>query len=100
MPKQEQTKYPGLKYLGAETWYGPGHCAICGATEGIIARLTRFWDPEYGWRVGVLCIHCTEDVRYRGPRPGDYMYRWRGDAEVIDVVASVSDADGVYSLFG
>ena len=93
-------KYPGLRYLGTETWYGPGHCAECGTTEDLIAYPTRFWDPDDGWRVGVLCAYCTEYIRDRGPRPDYYAFRRREKAEAIDTVASIADADGVYSEFG
>jgi hypothetical protein len=91
---------PGLRYLSNEKWYGPGYCGICGTTRDIIARPTRFWDPDDGWRVGVLCVCCTRGVRDRGPQPEDYAYRRRDDAGAIDAAASVSDADGVYSIFG
>jgi hypothetical protein len=96
----KRLRWPGLRYLSAETWYGPGYCGICGTTKALIARPTRFWDPDDGWRVGVLCAYCTEDVRDRGPQPGDYAYRRRNDGEIIDAVASISDMDGVYSEFG
>ena len=93
-------RYPGLRYLGTEPWYGPGYCGVCGATKALLAYPTRYWDPDDGWKVGVLCVYCTEFIRERGPQPGDYAYRKRWKAEVIDAVASVSDPDGVYSDFG
>lgn len=94
---------PGLKELSEETWYGSGYCAVCGekatsaVTCPVVARAVRYWDPDDGWRVGVLCVHCAPGVAKHGPAPGDYAYRMVEDvAERIDVVAA-NDLDAAYS---
>lgn len=87
----------GVKYMGEETWYGPGYCGICGDTENLVSRPTRWWDPDDGWRMGVLCVYCTRDAEKHGPEPGDYAYRqaWRG--EVVDELTFLGDADGAWA---
>ena len=65
---------PGLKILSSRlnTWYGGGYCGRCGDQDNLIPQAVRFWDPDDGWRSGVLCLLCGEAVALRGPRPGDY----------------------------
>ena len=95
---------PGVKYLRPENskpWYGPGYCGVCGHRgEELIPRAVRFWDPDDGWKVGVLCTGCTEECMARGPRADDYavVTRTRADAaDRIDVAAEHTDLDGTYS---
>ena len=90
---------PGLKYLNrTQRWYGGGYCGICGDRgEGrLIARAVRFWDPDDGWKVGILCRGCTDEFRERGPRPGDYAVITRAaddQATRIDISAADGDLD-------
>ena len=88
---------PGLRAVGSETWYGPGYCGICGADP--VPQSVRWYDPDDGWRFGVLCAGCADDARIRGPKPGDYCQQDHADktADRIDAVASLSDDDATYS---
>ena len=93
---------PGLKVLGNATsdrWYGPGYCGICGDTE-VVPVAVRYWDPDDGWRLGVLCVGCGDECRSRGPQRGDYAYRTTDTAEQktrLDVLADLGDLDGAYA---
>ena len=63
----------GLKVYAVPTdapWYGSGYCSICGG-EPFPARV-RYWDPDDGWRSGVLCVGCADECSERGPRADDY----------------------------
>lgn len=98
---------PGLKVYGTPTdapWYGNG-CGMCGATsdEGPYSPLVpvrvRYWDPDDGWRSGVLCLGCAHECAARGPREGDYaVARQNGRAEAMDTIAEVlaGDDDGAH----
>jgi hypothetical protein len=101
---------PGLKKIGNEKWYGPGYCGICGCRKcvddgdeyGLVPQAVRYWDPDDGWRMGVLCVGCGEDCYRRGPQPGDYASQvldGESQAEGIDTLADLydRDLDGVYS---
>lgn len=90
---------PGLRVLSSERWFGPGYCGICGDRgDALVARAVRFWCPDDGWKMGVLCIHCGQEAAARGPRPDDYASVVREDAaERIDVTADMGDLDGAYS---
>lgn len=71
------TNGPGLTVVGdpRRKWYGGGYCGICGHTgEGLIPVAVRWWDPDDGWKRGVLCEGCGEDASERGPHPEDYAY--------------------------
>ena len=62
-----------VKVLSPGRWYGKGYCNICGDHgPSLVPRQVRYWDPDDGWVVGVLCTFCTEDADSRGPRPDDY----------------------------
>ena len=88
------TNGPGLTVLSLERTYGRGYCGICGDTKAIVPRLVRYWDPDDGWRVGVLCACCTGDAAARGPRSTDYAYRPHDQrAELMDALAGLGDAD-------
>ena len=66
---------PGLKILDRSTvWYGPGHCCGRKCISGfyLIPQAVRFWDPNHGWKVGVLCTFCGLEAARRGPKPDDY----------------------------
>src|SRR5262245_60524139 len=78
------TDGPGLKQVSkGERWYGPGYCGICGHREpveklgdrGVVPVAVRYWDPDDGWRMGVLCVGCGEDCTDRGPKVDDYACR-------------------------
>jgi hypothetical protein len=92
---------PGLVVLGTERWYGSGFCGICG--EEPIPRSVRWWDPDDGWRFGVLCKGCGREASGRGPEEGDYALRGERDAddgaEHIDLVQYMlgGDEDGASS---
>jgi hypothetical protein len=107
---------PGLKKLGnakSERWYGPGYCGICGNRE-VVPVAVRYWDPDDGWRMGVLCEGCGADCTDRGPKPDDFAVhveelkkeglnaRIAGngiDAQAlrIDMMAQLTDLDGAYA---
>jgi hypothetical protein len=99
--KPELIDGSGLRYLDRKAvWYGSfGGCNICGTTgDLLIPRQCRYWDADDGWRVGVLCSYCADDVRDRGPQPGDYAYpEKRGNAFFIDGLSVLGDLDGLYS---
>lgn len=90
MPKPKRTTTtrllhedgPGLKTQGTRRWYGGGYCGICGnsKTEGstpLIGQPVHWWDPDDGWKFGVLCADCGTDAAARGPRRGDFAFRER-----------------------
>lgn len=89
---------PGLRVLSTARWYGPGYCGICGTRDEtlLIPQAVRWWDPDDGWKSGVLCTYCGEDARERGPQPGDYAYR-RRDPMRVDIAYSMGDEDGAFS---
>ena len=105
---------PGLKILDrSSVWYGGGYCGICGSRsdDELVPQAVRFWDPDDGWKVGVLCTYCGEEAAARGPRHDDYacltedgatqggtdIQRLRRDpsilAEYIDLDAQLSAGD-------
>lgn len=87
---------PGLRVIGGK-WYG--HCGVCG-TRDIVPCAVRWWDPDDGWRLGVLCGACIEHVRDRGPRVDDYAVATRDvpeQAARIDLNAALGDLDGTWS---
>jgi hypothetical protein len=89
----------GLRIVGRERWYGPGYCGVCGSRE-VVPVAVRYWDPDDGWRMGVLCTGCGEDCSERGPRPGDYACRTRDIAEQaqrVDLLSELVDLDGAYA---
>lgn len=87
----------GLKVLSCEKWYGPGYCGICGDRgEALIPQAVRFWDPDDGWKMGVLCGGCGIDAAENGPEPEDYAYR-KSDSLKIDVGISMGDLDAAWS---
>lgn len=95
---------PGLKVLkNRERWYGPGYCGICGERgPELVPRAVRWWDPDDGWKMGVLCSYCLDEAQERGPRESDYAVavlreRAQQKAERIDVTAELCDLDGAYS---
>jgi hypothetical protein len=83
----------GYKQTGNTKWYGSGYCGICGSTS-VIARACRWWDPDDGWKYGVLCGHCTADAESRPPRPKDYAF---ADSYGEDVVVNKADEIDVLS---
>jgi hypothetical protein len=90
---------PGLRIIGRERWYGPGYCGICGSRD-VVPVAVRYWDPDDGWRMGVLCGGCGEDCSERGPRPDDYACRTTDiveQAQRIDVLSELVDLDGAYA---
>jgi len=71
------TTGPGLRVIDNRSpHYGRGYCRICGDPE-IIPLSVDYWDPDLGWRYGVLCRSCAEITAQRGPRPDDYAYAER-----------------------
>lgn len=102
MPKPKHTPGPGLKILSRATWYGGGYCGICGSRgDDLIPTQVRFWDPDDGWKVGVLCSYCGEEATGRGPSAGDYAYRGaRDQADRIGISSLLGDEDSTYSDHG
>jgi len=93
---------PGLKVIGRETWYGIGSCGICGdsSDDSLVPVAVSFWDPDDGWRVGVLCRYCGEEAAERGPRDDDYAVEVAKErkeelsgAEKIDAMVSILGDD-------
>ena len=94
------TNGPGLKILSKAKWYGGGYCSICGHRgDGLIPQQVRFWDPDDGWKVGILCTYCGEEIADRGPKLDDYavVTKKQGNAEFIDVLAAFGDEDDTYT---
>ena len=99
---------PGVKVLSSERWWGPGYCGVCGTRDEteLLPRAVRYWDPDDGWKMGVLCEGCTEECYYRGPRPSDYAVVTRHEDgalsadEKIDLLVELEDLDGVYADMG
>ena len=88
----------GLKVLSTERWYGPGYCCICGGSP--VPQAVRYWDPDDGWKLGVLCEGCGAEACERGPREGDFACAEsvsvpRKDA--IDTLAQLGDMDNAYT---
>ena len=89
---------PGLKVISSEIWYGPGYCGVCGDTgPNLVPQAVRFWCPDDGWKVGVLCGPCCKNVRHRGPEPSDYAYKDGDRSDRIDAESNVQDSDALYS---
>ncbi len=82
-------------------WYGPGYCGVCGTRgDSLIPQAVRWYDPDDGWKMGVLCGDCGEEVREQGPRAEDYAVvtgKVILQAERIDVNVSHGDEDSAYS---
>lgn len=100
--KQHFTAGPGLKILDkTRTWYGPGYCGICGTSgEALIPQAVRFWDPDDGWTMGVLCYGCGEEAPARGPHADDYaivMSKGKDNDMRIDVDVYYGDLDATYT---
>ena len=95
MAKRAEGK--GLKILSTTTWYGPGYCGICGDPEHITPQAVRWWDPDDGWKTGVLCSYCADDAKDRGPQPDDYAYKGKRDSDIIDAMRDTlgNDLDGL-----
>ena len=93
---------PHVKQLSEETWYGSfGGCNICGCSkEGdLIPRAVRYWDPDDGWRSGVLCRYCIKHCGDRGPLESDYAFQPEilSKSKKIDAVYHLVDCDGAYT---
>ena len=88
----------GLKWINRrEKWYGGGYCGICGSRE-LIPTACRYWDPDDGWKFGVLCEYCADECRERGPEPGDYAYADNDQtAARMEVEALYGDSDSAYA---
>lgn len=87
----------GLRPLSSEQWYGPGYCGICGDRgESLVPQAVRFWDPDDGWKMGVLCVGCGADARENGPKQEDYAYQTANPIK-IDIEASMGDLDAAWS---
>lgn len=98
MAKRTHHPGPGLKILSKTRWYGGGYCAICGTRgDELVPQQVRYWDPDDGWRVGVLCAYCGDEATSRGPRPGDYANHDDDNHSRIDVLASFGDEDSTYT---
>jgi hypothetical protein len=97
---------PGLKVLSTRKWYGGGYCGICGTRgDELVPMMVRYWDPDDGWRSGVLCTYCGEEASARGPRPTDYA--WTDEmastlpkSAKIDILAADGDEDACYAETG
>jgi hypothetical protein len=92
----------GLKVLSKETWYGTGYCGICGS-EKIVPTAVRYWEPDEGWLMGVLCEFCTKDASERPPIDSDYAVLVANkedlpSCEKIDLLTDLVDLDGAYSM--
>ena len=87
----------GLIVINKGPWYGAGYCGICGDRDNIEARCVRYWDPDDGWKVGVLCFACADEAYKRGPREGDYALAADDRSTLIDVAAELlgDDLDGL-----
>lgn len=83
----------GAKVLSHEEWWGSGYCGICG--DKPIPRMVQWWDPDDGWKVGVLCGYCFADAEDRPPKEGDYAYEKAKEQEPRDL--PIDDLDGFYS---
>jgi len=97
--RQVHDNGPGLRVLGTTRWYGGGYCGVCGSRgEDLVARAVRWWDPDDGWCLGVLCVTCGEEAAARGPRPTDYAMATDAgaDPDAIDTSAA-DDADAAYA---
>lgn len=98
---------PGLKVLSTETWWGQGYCGVCGDREpkSLLPQAVRWWDPDDGWKMGVLCEGCGEEVRERGPQPDDYAVVVKSRDELpqerkIDILVAMGDLDMACSESG
>jgi hypothetical protein len=87
---------PGLVQIGREVWYGSfGGCDLCADTDEarLIPRAVRYWSPDDGWKVGVLCITCGEFCRERGPQPSDWAYTVDMAKAAIDAMMELGDEE-------
>ena len=82
----------GMKVLSTETWYGSGYCGVCG-DKNVIPNSVRYWCPDDGWKIGVLCPCCTDDCKNRGPLKHDYAV-FAMDTERQKQIADALAADG------
>ena len=103
---------PGLKIpedSGAD-WWGGCYCGLCGCRNEadddgfgdpvLIPRPVRWWDCDDGWKYSILCRYCLDDVRPRGPEPGDYAVETRDIEEQedrIDIGHDFGCQDSTYS---
>jgi len=96
---------PGLRVTNPENrtpWWGPGYCGICGTRDEniLIPKAVRWYDPDDGWRMGILCGDCGEEASSRGPEAGDFAVV-TGKVEMqalrIDANSLLGDEDGTYS---
>ena len=100
--KYTQPKGPGIRQLGdgREAYYGKGYCGCCGDEPVPVA--VRWWDVDDGWKTGVLCAGCADEIAPRGPRSEDFACATRGaagaaaasyDARRIDVESELLGDD-------
>ena len=95
---EERTMKTHVTVLSKSVTYGKGYCGICGDQTNIVPRLIKWWCPDDGWQVGVLCDGCTAAAEVRGPKESDFAYRKaERQAEKIGVLSDVlgDDADGM-----
>ena len=54
------------------------YCGICGYTPhgefSPMNILSRWWDPDDGWKFGALCYGCKKEFGDVKPQEGDYAY--------------------------
>ncbi len=99
MPREMTHKDgPGLKVLESTygPYYGRGYCDICGDRgPNLVPALVRYWEPDEGWKLGVLCVDCGRDASERGPKPDDYAVAMakRTDPAIADALVSLGDND-------
>lgn len=105
MEAQHTSYGPGLRLQHDGTWYGGGYCGICGHRgEDLVPRAVRWWDPDDGWRRGVLCTYCGEEQVNCTPGPDDYASleaeRQETRARGIDLLSEMlgDDQDGADAL--
>ena len=95
---------PGLKVLSPHRWFGGGYCGICGESDevaGLVPRCVRYWDPDDGWKVGILCVHCAPHIARRGPQPDDSAYpRRQRQVERITAYATEELGSDLDDLIG
>lgn len=96
---KKHTPGPGLKVLSKEQWYGGGYCGICGHRgESLIPTMVRWWDPDDGWKTGVLCMYCGEEASEQAPNPRDYAFSSQAaGAERIDLLVEMGDLDSAHT---
>lgn len=73
------------------------YCGICGHVPRSREQEPnwgplRWWDPDDGYKVGSLCVHCKEDYAHVQPKPGDLAYsRTNGVADQVDTDEDILD---------